>query len=418
MPKCFIHGRNSSNNIERNKLHSGIADWYHIPTTERRIMMTRSYLIDMVDQRLARILNSESTYSDSALIRSIDDCITDISSRARLSDYEKSEVRTAVFNLRRKFGKIQPLLDDPEINEIMVNGTDSVFIEKNGKIEKSAVRFEDKEELFRIIQAMASFSNRSINESSPIVDARLADGSRINAVLNPTALNGPVLTIRKFSERSFTMDDFIEFGTITTEEAVFLRWAVEKSLNIFISGGTSSGKTTFLNVLSGYICETDRIIVIEDSSELRLCQPNLVRLETRPPNSEGRGEISMRKLIKTALRMRPDRIIVGEVRDESALDMIQALCTGHDGSMSTAHANSAADVLVRLETMALWEGHVSSESLRRQISSGIDIVVHLERDRDVKRRVKQIVQVEDCRDGVIGLNTLFEDGKKLGKYVL
>ena len=371
----------------------------------------------MVNQKLTHSISSEVIYSDSELLKIIDECIENISDRARLSYHEKSEIRLSVFNLRRKFGIIQPLLDDPGVNEIMVNGTDAIFIEKDGKIEQTSVRFESKDDLFGIIQSMASFSNRSINESSPIVDARLADGSRINAVLNPTAVNGPVLTIRKFSERTFTMENFIEFETVTYDESVFLQWAVESSLNIFVSGGTSSGKTTFLNVLSKYIPEKDRIIVIEDSSELRLCQPNLVRLETRPPNSEGKGEISMRKLIKTALRMRPDRIIVGEVRDESALDMIQALCTGHDGSMSTAHANSAEDVLIRLETMALWEGHVSSESIRRQISSGVDLVVHLERDRDMRRRVKEIVQVCDYESGGIKVNPVFSDGKKIGSYI-
>ncbi|MBQ8164688.1 MAG: CpaF family protein [Clostridia bacterium] len=379
--------------------------------------MTRNYLVDMVNQKLTHSISSEVIYSDSELLKIIDECIENISDRARLSYHEKSEIRLSVFNLRRKFGIIQPLLDDPGVNEIMVNGTDAIFIEKDGKIEQTSVRFESKDDLFGIIQSMASFSNRSINESSPIVDARLADGSRINAVLNPTAVNGPVLTIRKFSERTFTMENFIEFETVTYDESVFLQWAVESSLNIFVSGGTSSGKTTFLNVLSKYIPEKDRIIVIEDSSELRLCQPNLVRLETRPPNSEGKGEISMRKLIKTALRMRPDRIIVGEVRDESALDMIQALCTGHDGSMSTAHANSAEDVLIRLETMALWEGHVSSESIRRQISSGVDLVVHLERDRDMRRRVKEIVQVCDYESGGIKVNPVFSDGKKIGSYI-
>jgi len=374
--------------------------------------MTGNYLIDSVDLRLSNSLSTGRTYSDSELLELIDDCIESISARAELTVSDRAELRLSVFNLRRKFGIIQPLLDDPSVNEIMVNGTDAIFVEKDGEILQTQVRFENREDLFNIIQSMASFSNRSINESSPIVDARLADGSRINAVLNPTAVNGPVLTVRKFSERNFTMEDFIESGTVTREEADFLKRTVECSRNIFVSGGTSSGKTTFLNVLSDYISEKDRIIVIEDSSELRFSRPNLVRLETRLQNSEGKGEITMRRLIKTALRMRPDRIIVGEVRDECELDMIQALCTGHDGSMSTAHANSASDALLRLETMALWEGHVSPEAIRRQIASGVDLVVHLERGRDMRRYVKEIVRVGDFEDGIIRLKTLFRNGKR------
>lgn len=380
--------------------------------------MRKKYLVDMVNRQLSHSIDIGSSYTDSELVEIIDDCIEKISARAGVSVQEIAEVRTAVFNLRRKFGIIQPLLDDPEINEIMVNGTDAVFIEKSGDLIQSDIRFESRDELFTLIQSMASFSNRSINESSPIVDARLADGSRVNAVLNPTAVNGPVLTIRKFSEKNYNMEDFIKFGTVSETEAVFLQWAVENSLNIFVSGGTSSGKTTFLNVISSYISDKDRIIVIEDSSELRFVKPNLVRLETRLQNSEGKGEISMRKLIKTALRMRPDRIVVGEVRDESALDMIQALCTGHDGSMSTAHANSAADVLLRLETMALWEGHVSSEAIRRQIASGLDLVVHLERGRDMKRYVKEIVQICSFARGEIETKQIFINGEQVGEYAV
>ena len=378
--------------------------------------MVRSYLPDMVNVQLSHSIVAGKIYTDSELLSLIDGCIGKISARAGLSEIEKKEIRMSVFNMRRRFGIIQPLLDDPEVNEIMVNGTDAIFVEKAGELRKLPLRFESREDLFNIIQSMASFSNRSINESSPIVDARLADGSRINAVLNPTAVDGPVLTIRKFSERTFSMKDFTDSGTLTEEEADFLINAVRNSRNIFVSGGTASGKTTFLNVLSQYISESDRVIVIEDSSELRLSVPNLVRLETRLRNAEGKGEISMRKLIKTALRMRPDRIIVGEVRDESALDMIQALCTGHDGSMSTAHANSAEDVLLRLETMALWEGHISAEAIRRQIASGIDIVVHLERNREMHRYVREIVSVESFKDGEIVIRPIFKDGVKVGKY--
>jgi pilus assembly protein CpaF len=274
-------------------------------------------------------------------------------------------------------------------------------------------RYTDVMQLFNVIQAMVSWVNRSVNESSPIVDARLADGSRVNIVLRPVAINGPVVTIRKFSEKSFTMEDFLENRTLSKDEADFLADCVRAGVNIFVSGGTSSGKTTFLNVLSGYIGFEERVITVEDSAELRLPQPNIVRLETKNSNSEGKGEIGMRKLIKTALRMRPDRIIVGEVRDESALDMLQAMCTGHDGSMSTAHANSAQDTLTRIETMALWEGNISGEAIRKQIASGLDLIVHLKRDFAKGRRVAEIAEVVGCDGGCVCLHSLFRDGQRL-----
>ena len=378
--------------------------------------MVHEYIIENVNRRLSAVVDPEHNYTDAELLALIDRCIEKISVRADLKENEKAVVRMSVFNMRRRLGMLQPLLEDVHINEIMVNGTEGIFVERDGKIEKLPVRYTGVDELVSLIQSMASFSNRVVNESSPIVDARLADGSRINAVLKPVAINGPILTIRKFAEKSFKMEDFIVYGTLSEEEAVFLKNAVRCGMNIFISGGTSSGKTTFLNVLSGFIPDSERIITIEDSAELKLKKTNLVRMETRPQNSEGRGEINMRKLIKTALRMRPDRIIVGEVRDECALDMIQALCTGHDGSMSTAHANSASDVLLRLETMALWEGHINAEAIRRQIASGIDVIVHLERDRNMKRRVKEIVQVYSYSSGNVELNTLFLNGAAVNDY--
>ena len=303
-------------------------------------------------------------------------------------------------------GLIQPLMEDPSVNEIMINGTDGIFMEKNGNLYEYEERYKNKEELFNGIQSMLAWANRTVNESSPIVDARLSGGARINVVLNPVAINGPIVTIRKFSEKQYTMQDLIQNGTLSEELAAYLIHAVESRKSIIISGGTSSGKTTFLNVLASYIPEDKRIITIEDSAELKLYQKNVVRLETRNANTEGHGEIKMRALIKAALRMRPDRLIIGEVRDESALDMLAALCTGHSGSMSTVHANSAEDVLLRLETLALWEGHVSNTAIRHMIASGIDCIVYLART-EKGRFVQEVSEVRKGDARQITLQKIF-----------
>lgn len=379
--------------------------------------MVSQYLIDIVERELSLRMDVSRQYTDNEFRKLVGDCVKQLSGRTSVQGNTEKELIDIVFNSHRKLGIIQPLLDDPEVNEIMINGTDGIYIEKNGQIMRCEERYNDASQLFNIIQSMVSWVNRSVNESSPIVDSRLADGSRVNVVLKPVAINGPAVTIRKFSEKNFTMDEFVANGTLSGEEAEFLKQCVSAGVNIFVSGGTSSGKTTFLNVLASFADDSERIITIEDSAELRLTQPNLVRLETKNNNSEGKGEINMRRLLKTALRMRPDRIIVGEVRDESALDMLQAMCTGHEGSMSTAHANSAEDTITRIETMALWEGHISAGAVKKQIASGLDLIVHLKRDADMKRYVAEITEVTGYSEGKVCLNKLFSKGEAVGECV-
>lgn len=350
-------------------------------------------LIEIVDRRLEGCMDSTREYSDTELRQLIASCIEALEKKVPMMRINKDFLIAEVFNGRRRMGIIQPFMEDSAVNEVMINGTDGIFIEKNGALLECEARYHNKEELFHAIQSMLSWANRTVNESSPIVDARLSGGARINVVLNPVAINGPAVTIRKFPQRRYTMEDFTENGTLTEAVAEYLRTAVTARRSILIAGGTSSGKTTFLNTLASFIPAEERIVTIEDSAELRLPQRNIVRLETRNANTEGHGEIKMRALIKTALRMRPDRLIIGEVRDESALDLLTAMCTGHSGSMSTVHANSAEDTLVRLETMALWEGHVNSTAIRRMIVSGIDIIVFLERNSK-RRCVKELAEVK------------------------
>ncbi len=322
----------------------------------------------------------------------------------------ESLLKRAFCSLRCEYGPLQPLIEDSSITEIMVNGANEVFIEKDGKVSLSDMYFESTEELEEIIRRMAAGVRREINEMVPIVDARLSDGSRVNAVYKSIALGGPVLTIRKFPERPFTMEELISFDTITLEAAEFLKKMVRAGYNIFISGGTSSGKTTFLNVLSAYIPEDQRVITIEDSAELQIRQnPNIVRMECRNANSQGKGQITMRDLLKSSLRMRPDRIICGEVRGGEVLDMIQAMNTGHDGSLCTGHANSACGMMKRLEAMFLQAAEIPAMSVRNQIAEGIDIVVHMGRLSDKKRRVIEIAEVsKELRGNEIELNTLFK----------
>lgn len=319
-------------------------------------------------------------------------------------------IERAFCSLRCEYGPLQPLLSDSSITEIMVNGASDVYIEKSGKIMRSEMYFESTEELENIIRKMAAGVRREINEMVPIVDARLSDGSRVNAVYKSIALGGPVLTIRKFPERPFAMEDFLRLGTITAEAAEFLRVLVEAGYNIFISGGTSSGKTSFLNVLSAYIPADERVITIEDSAELQIRQiPNLVRMECRNANSQGKGQITMCDLIKSSLRMRPDRIIVGEVRGGEVMDMVQAMNTGHDGSLCTGHANSVGGMMKRLEAMFLQAAELPAASVRSQIAEGIDIVVHMGRLSDRQRRVLEIAEVsKDLVDGEIKVNSLFK----------
>ncbi len=331
----------------------------------------------------------------------------------------KAELGRELFNAFRKLDLLQEFLEDEDITEIMINGTQSIFLEKNGRLYRSRKRFASREKLEDVIQQIVAGSDRIVNEASPIVDARLSDGSRVNVVLSPVALNGPIVTIRKFPKEAITMDQLLEWRSISGEAAELLIRLVRAGYNIFISGGTGSGKTTFLNALSQFIPGDERIITIEDNAELKLLDiPNLVTLEARNANTEGTGEITIRELIKTALRMRPDRIIVGEVRGAEAIDMLQALNTGHDGSLSTGHANSTADMLSRLETMVLMGMDLPLPAIQRQIASGIDIIVHLGRLRDRSRKVLEVTEILGYREGEILLNPLYsfeETGEKDGR---
>jgi pilus assembly protein CpaF len=319
------------------------------------------------------------------------------------------------------FGPLQSLLEDDKINEIMVNGAKNIYVERDGKLHRVPITFESDEHVMRIIDRIVSPMGRRIDESSPYVDARLPDGSRVNAVIPPISLVGPTITIRKFFRNPLTIEQLIEFGTITPEAVQFLKACVEARLNIMISGSTGSGKTTLLNVLSQFIPNDERIITIENAAELQLRQEHVVTLESRPPNIEGRGEVTIRQLVINALRMRPDRIIVGEIRDEAALDMLQAMNTGHDGSMTTAHSNSPRDTLARIETMVLMAGmDLPVRAIREQVSSALDLVVHQERFRDGTRKVVNITEVSGMEGDVITLTDLFvfeQTGYSNGKVV-
>jgi pilus assembly protein CpaF len=305
-------------------------------------------------------------------------------------------------------GPLEPLLRDETVTEIMVNGPRQVYIERNGRLELTNVVFQNDDHVMRIIDRIIAPIGRRIDESSPMVDARLTDGSRVNAIIPPLSLIGPVITIRKFSASPFTVDDLIRFGTSTPEMFDFLRACVEARLNIFVSGGTGSGKTTTLNVLSSFIPNDERIITVEDAAELQLRQEHVVTLESRPPNIEGRGAVPIRELVRNCLRMRPDRIIVGECRGGEALDMLQAMNTGHDGSMSTGHANSPRDMLARLETMVLMAGvDLPLRAIREQVSSAVDLIVHQSRLKDGSRRIEYITEVQGMEGDVIVMQDVF-----------
>jgi len=324
------------------------------------------------------------------------------------------------------YGPIQPLIDDPRITEIMVNGPDKVYVEIDGKIHLTDRKFVDDEHVMRVIDRIVSPLGRRVDESMPMVDARLPDGSRVNAIIPPLAVNGPCLTIRKFSPTPLTPQKLVELGTMTEEMCIFLEAAVKARLNIIVSGGTGSGKTTTLNALSSFIPPHERIITIEDAAELRLQQEHVITLESRPPNIEGKGEITIRMLVRNALRMRPDRIVVGEVRGAEALDMLQAMNTGHDGSMSTLHSNSPRDTLSRLETMVLMAGtELPSRAIREQISSALHLIVHQSRLRDGSRKITHITEVQRMEADQIVLQDLFvykkhgvdKDGKVIGEHI-
>lgn len=374
------------------------------------------------EQLHARILDEldlSKEVEDEELTRIIYRVLREAESREYLPLNVKTALGRELFNAFRKLDLLEEFLEDDEITEVMINGTQNIFYEKKGRIFQSDKRFLSKEKLEDVIQQIVAGANRLVNEASPIVDARLADGSRVNVVLAPIALNGPIVTIRKFPTESITMKQLIAWNSISEEVAEFLALLVESGYNIFISGGTGSGKTTFLNALSQYIPKDERIITIEDNAELRILDvPNRVSLEARNANVEGTGEVTIRQLIKSALRMRPDRIIVGEVRSAEAIDMLQALNTGHDGSLSTGHANSPEDMLSRLETMVLMGMELPLTAIRRQIASGIDVIVHLGRLRDKSRKLLEVSEVMDYREGEIHLQTVYryeETGEENGK---
>lgn len=318
-------------------------------------------------------------------------------------------LRKELFNAVRRMDVLSDLLEDDSITEIMINGYDQIFVEKDGRIQSFSQSFESEDRLASIIQQIVAGCNRLVNEAVPIVDARLPDGSRVNVVLPPVALDGPTMTIRKFPKEKMTMERLIELGALDEEAAGFLKLLVKARYNIFVSGGTGAGKTTFLNALSDYIPKTERIITIEDSAELQLRDvENLVRMETRNSNVEGENAITIRDLIKASLRMRPDRVIVGEVRDSAAIDMLTAMNTGHDGSLSTGHANSAYDMITRLESMVLMGIELPMEAVRRQIASAVDIIIHLGRLRDGSRKVTEICEVTGIENGQVQLTSLYE----------
>lgn len=380
---------------------------------------------DIKEQVLER-MDMSSSQTDEEVQELIDDCIFAAGQVRYISLSEKNCLAKEIFYAIRKLDFLQELIDDPGITEIMVNGTEQIFIERQGSLYRMTQRFQTVDKLQDVIQQIVASCNRVVNEASPIVDARLENGSRVHIVLPPVALNGPIVTIRRFPEHPIEMKDLIAFGSISMEAAAFLQQLVVAGYNIFISGGTGSGKTTFLNALSQSIPANQRVITIEDSAELQLKTiQNLVRLETRNANTEGCQEISIRDLIRASLRMRPDRIIVGEVRGSEAIDMIQALNTGHDGSLSTGHANSAADMLARLETMVLMGMELPLAAIRGQIASGLDLIVHVGRLRDKSRRVLEIVEVLGYEENRIQTACLYRfeeeredtNGKIVGKLV-
>ena len=347
--------------------------------------------------------------TDVALKQVIGECVQEESGLYMISIRQKEELEESVFNAIRRLDVLQELLEDDTITEIMINGKDDIFLERNGHITKWDKSFENEERLEDIAQKIASLSNKIVNISSPIADTRLEDGSRVSIVLPPVALNGPVITIRKFYKDALTMEKLIETGSLTQEAADFLKMAVKSKYNIFISGGTGSGKTTFLNALSEFIDNDERVITIEDAAELQINHvKNLVRLEARDANIEGKNEVTIRNLIRASLRMRPDRIIVGEVRGKETLDMVQAMSTGHDGSISTGHGNSPKDMMTRLETMILMGIDMPVAAIRQQLTSAIDIIIHLGRLRDKTRRVLQIAEVVGVSRGEVKFNKLFE----------
>ena len=377
--------------------------WWELLTSEVR---------EEIKQRVCSQVEGRGGIDDDELYSLIDEIMLE-DRYAACAVADKVMLRRDIFNMIKRLDIIQSLIDDDSITEIMINGYKDIFVERGGRMERYEREFESRDKLLDVVQRIAARTNKIVNESTPIIDTRLEDGSRVNIVMNPIAIDGPAVTIRKFYENPLTMERLIALGAISAEAAAFLERLVTSRYNIFISGGTGSGKTTFLNALSNYIPKDERIITIEDSAELKLMGvENLVRMEARNANMEGRNEITIRDMIRASLRMRPSRIIVGEVRGGEALDMLQAMGTGHDGSLSTGHANGPEELMLRLETMVLMAVDMPVEAIRSQIAAGVDIVVHLERMRDGSRKVVKIAElkgVDETKErGRIELNTLYE----------
>ena len=378
--------------------------------------MMSTDLISIKDEVHLELLENlgPSLYEEELEVTNLQDRVYEVISRVLeirevvLSAYDRARLVQEVVDEVLGLGPIQSLLRNDQITEIMVNRFDSIYIEQEGKILQSQLRFSNEEHLRRTIERIVAHVGRRIDESSPLVDARLPDGSRVNAVVPPIALDGAILTIRKFSAEPFTIDDLTSLGTISEEAVAFLKTCVEAKLNVLISGGTGSGKTTTLNVLSSFIPDDERVITVEDAAELQLGQPHVVRMESRPVNIEGKGLITIRDLVRNSLRMRPDRIVVGEVRDGAALDMLQAMNTGHEGSLTTIHANSSKDALVRIENLVLMAGvEFPIRVIREQISEAIDIIIHQARLRDGSRRVTEICEVTGIDVDSIQLQDIF-----------
>ena len=360
------------------------------------------------------------------LAEKIEKMVLDILEGGQIPRPDRLRIAKEISDDAIAFGPITPLLNDPEITEVMVNGPSKVYMEKNGKIQLTGVSFRDNNHVMHIIEKIVAPLGRRIDESMPMVAARLPDGSRVNAIIPPLALNGPTITIRKFFKDPLTIEDLIRFGTLTPQIADFLESCVKAKLNIVVSGGTGSGKTTTLNVLSSFIPEDERIITIEDAAELQLRQEHVITLESRPPNIEGKGAINIRDLVRNALRMRPDRIVVGEVRSGEALDMLQAMNTGHDGSLTTGHANSPRDMLSRLETMVLMAGmELPVRAIREQISSAIDLIIQQNRMKDGSRKITHITEVQGMEGDIIVLQDIYvykqegidSEGKSRGRFI-
>jgi pilus assembly protein CpaF len=378
-------------------------------------------LIDRLD--LASLENVENEFLQQQVDRVVRTLLKEQDLRLSPTDEERlvKEIRDETFGL----GPIEPLLHDPEISDILVNTYRQVFVERRGKLELTNVTFRDDQHLRVIIDRIVSRVGRRVDEASPYVDARLPDGSRVNAIIPPLAIDGPLLSIRRFAVKALTMQDFINYGTISEPMALVLQGVVRSRLNVLISGGTGSGKTTTLNIMSGYIPPDERIVTIEDSAELQLQQPHVVRLETRPPNIEGKGQVAARDLVRNALRMRPDRIVVGEVRGEEVLDMLQAMNTGHDGSLTTLHANSSRDALTRLETLMQMSGiSLPDKAMREQIASAIHVIVQVSRLSDGRRKIMSISELTGMEGNVVTMQDVFvfkrtgigENGQVLGQF--